>query len=294
MTDAQLQWTRASLMAKATDRLLSGNIGDARRNVEWILCELLKCNRASLYAYPESLVKKEIADPFWALINRRLEHEPLQYILGYTEFCGLKFSVTPAVLIPRPETEVLIGLANDYLKNKKQPTVLDIGSGSGCIPVAIKHFNPDASVFSCDISEDALAVARQNANDHKAEVNFFQHDILSETLPLPASLSIDLIVSNPPYIPEEEYHGLEKEVLNFEPGLALSSGPDPLLFYKAISKVAAHRMATDGTLLLETHCDYASDVAQLVAEDGFSDAQVHKDLADRDRFVTATWHPAEA
>ena len=285
--DSSPRWTRALLMAKATDRLLAENIGDARRNVEWILCELLKCNRASLYAHPESLVDHTLADQFWRMLDRRLLHEPLQYIVGYTEFCGLRFDVSPDVLIPRPETELLVEHATKILKTIGKPAVLDIGSGSGCIPVSIKHFNPHALVCSCDVSDAALAMASSNAGRLNKAVTFFQCNILDETIPLNTTLKFDLIVSNPPYIPTEEYRQLDKEVLNFEPGLALDSGEDPLQFYRAISTVAINRLHEKGALLFETHCDFAHDVASLLTSKGFHYATVLQDLTNRDRFVLA-------
>ena len=289
MGEVQSQWTSALLMAKAIERLTSRNIGDARRNVEWIFCELLKCNRATLYANPELIITPEIAAKMEALLTRRLAHEPLQYILGYTEFCGLRINVTPDVLIPRPETELLIELANDCLKDQNNPVILDIGSGSGCIPIAIKHFNAHAQVYSCDISEPALEVARANAAYHKTPVTFFRSDILT-SLSLSDSQMFDLIVSNPPYIPTREYRTLDKEVLDFEPAAALDSGDDPLSFYKAISTVASQRLRKGGDLLLETHTDYAHNVASLLSQNGFHNVQVLKDLAMRDRFVKANWH----
>ncbi len=287
MIDPQLSWTLASLKDEAIQYLESSNIGDARRNVEWILCELLKCNRASLYAHPEMNLPPKLVKRFQEMIARRVDHEPLQYILGYTEFCGLRFEVTPDVLIPRPETEQLVLAATDVLKSLTKPAVLDIGSGSGCIPVAIKHLNPHAEIFSCDVSRPALEIARTNANQLRAEVSFFECDVLNETLPLPASQKFDLIVSNPPYIPEEEYLTLDPEVLHYEPQIALDTGEDALLFYRSISRLAQKRLVLNGTLLLETHCDYAHDVTSLLADFGYSKTKVLQDLTGRDRFVSA-------
>ncbi len=285
MQNHQIMRSRASLVDEALKRLEPVNIGDVRRNVEWMLCELLNCNRASLYAHPEAIVPEKIVEQFQEMIERRLNHEPLQYILGYTDFCGLRIAVTPDVLIPRPETELLVEQATQMLKTRPSPVVLDIGSGSGCIPISIKHFNPHARVFSCDISRAALELATTNARTLGLDVSFFACDILKKELPANIAAPFDLIVSNPPYIPTEEYQSLDAEVLNFEPRLALDSGDDPLLFYRVITETASTHLAPGGYLLLETHCDYAQDTASLLRQMNFVDVEVLQDLAQRDRIV---------
>lgn len=289
MGDTRTRWTRASLITKSTRELEAVNIGDARRNVEWILCELLKCNRASLYAYADTEIPPAILPVFEAMLGRRQKHEPLQYILGYTIFCGLRIDVTPDVLIPRPETESLVVHATEILASIHEAGVLDIGTGSGCIPLAIKHAVPDARVSSCDISHNALAMARKNADALDLDVHFFHNDILTNAIQLPAEAKFHLIVSNPPYIPETEYLALDTEVKDHEPGLALTTGDDPLLFYRAIAQVATQRLHQGGHLLVETHCDYADATADCFKDAGFINAQVLQDLTGRDRFVQAYW-----
>ncbi len=289
MLDTRSRWTRTSLIHEAIHVLEAVNIGDARRNVEWILCELLKCNRASLYAHPEAQIPPDMLPAFEAMLARRQHHEPLQYILGYTVFCGLNINVTPDVLIPRPETEYLVELANQILSSIQNANVLDIGTGSGCIPLAIKHFVPRATVSSCDVSREALAVATKNAATLHLDVNFFHNDILTNAINLPEKEKFHLIVSNPPYIPETEYLALDTEVRDHEPGLALTTGDEPLRFYRAIARAASTRLYRDGYLLVETHCDYADATAQCFKEAGFTQTQVLQDLTGRDRFVQAQW-----
>lgn len=285
--DPDVRWTRASLMDEAQKLLEAVNLTDITRNVEWIFCELLKCNRAALYAYPEVEVPADLVEKILKMVQRRANHEPLQYILGYTEFCGLRFEVTPDVLIPRPETELLIELVSKRLSSARAPRVLDVGAGSGCIPVSIKYFNPEADVYSCDISQAALNIAATNAQTNKVPVTFFPCDILTQTLPFPEDQRFDVIVSNPPYIPHAEYLELDIEVLKYEPGLALDAGKDPLIFYRAIGQMSLKRLTTTGTLFFETHCDYAKDVAALLISMNFVTAKVHKDLTGRNRFVEA-------
>ncbi|MEM8484184.1 MAG: peptide chain release factor N(5)-glutamine methyltransferase [Bacteroidota bacterium] len=289
MGDTKTRWTRASLITKSTRELEAVNIGDARRNVEWILCELLKCNRASLYAHPEAEIPPAILPVFEAMLDRRQKREPLQYILGYTIFCGLRIDVTPDVLIPRPETESLVVRATEILSPIQKAGVLDIGAGSGCIPLAIKHAAPDARVSSCDVSHNALAIAKKNATALDLDVHFFHNDILTKKIQLPEEEKFHLIISNPPYIPETEYLALDTEVKDHEPGLALTTGDDPLRFYRAIAQAATQRLHQGGHLLVETHCDYANATADCFKDAGFINAQVLQDLTGRDRFVRAYW-----
>ena len=255
------------------------------RNVEWMLCELLNCNRALLYAYPERMLSDEEWVRFQEMLARRSRHEPLQYILGYTSFCGLRIAVTPQVLIPRPETERLFEIVLSSIESLPSPRVLDICTGSGCLPVAIKHFYPKSEVYACDISPEALAIAESNAVYHKAPIHFFLCDILHKDPPIPDNLLFDTILSNPPYIPSEEYATLDREVRLFEPELALNAGSDPLLFYRSISRKATEWLKPGGALFLETHCDYASDVADLLRRYGFIDVIVDDDLAGLPRIV---------
>lgn len=286
-----LQWTHISLMNEAVSRLKSVNIGDAERNVEWIFCELLNCNRAHLYANPNKIIPTGVVTEILSYIERRINHEPLQYILGYTEFYGLRFEVSPAVLIPRPETELLVEIAStllkDILEDVDAPAVLDLGTGSGCIPVSIKHLVPQATVMGCDISDAALQMARKNAANAGLDVDFFKGDILSPSTVNFSSRPLDVITSNPPYIPEKEYQTLDTEVKNFEPGLALTTGDDPLKFYKALATIGQKNLRSQGILLVETHCDYANDVATLFEKNQFIHTQVIKDLTGRNRFVQA-------
>lgn len=287
MRNDQTGWVRTSLLDEALKRLASINIGDARLNVEWMLCELLKCNRASLHAHPEAAVDEDVARQFLEMIARRRNHEPLQHILGYTAFCGLHITVTPDVLIPRPETELLVERATAFLETRTHPTVLDLGTGSGCIPLAIKHFDPRARVSGCDISPRALDVARENASRLALPVAFFACDILKQELPPGAQGPFDLMVSNPPYIPTPEYRSLDPEVRDFEPRQALDAGPDPLQYYRALTEMAGTYLLPGGLLLLETHCDYAHAVAALLEARGLANVAVTKDLAGRDRIVQA-------
>lgn len=216
------------------------------------------------------------------IVFRLQLHEPIQYILGETEFYGMPFQVSPSVLIPRNETEELVHL---ILKNHSEAglRILDIGTGSGCIPISIKKNRPDFDVFSCDISEDALKIAEKNAQLNEAKVQFFQFDILSEN-PFPYP-EFDLIVSNPPYVTEKEKQLMEPNVLENEPHLALFvPNDDPLLFYRAIVNRATKLLSRQGEIYFEINEAYGNEVVQLVQYSGF-DAVVMKDLNGKDRMV---------
>ena len=291
MTASRQGATRASAIEMGVRDLKSSNIDDSRRNVEWILCELLKCNRATLYAYPERIIPADLLKRFQEMIDRRTRHEPLQYILGHTEFYGLHFEVDERVLIPRPETEQLVERALHYLKDRSSPSILDICTGSGCIPIALKHLVPQSNVSACDISEPALSLARKNANFHRVDVSFFSCDILNEEVQAPNGAPYDLILSNPPYIPSPEYEQLAPEVKNFEPEQALNAGRDPVIFYRTITKLAKNWLKPDGVLLFEIHCDFANEVSAILHDNALHHITIHEDLANLPRMVSGIFRP---
>lgn len=208
---------------------------------------------------------------------------PVQYVLGETEFCGLNFRVGSEVLIPRPETEELVEWAATLLPLGAQ--VLDVGTGSGCIAIALKHLRPDCRVAACDISSDALSVARRNATENNVEVDFFYLDILNDEIPL---TGIDLIISNPPYIPISEMPEIESKVKDFEPSIALFvDTTDPLVFYRTIATKSIHQLVPHGQLLFEIHRSYADQCVQLLQTIGYVDCEVRKDLSGNDRMIRA-------
>ena len=280
-------WTRARLLQHATTRLRSCHVTDPVRNAEWMLCEVLNCSRAQLYAYPEASVEDAVAQTVDQMLDRRCAHEPLQYILGYTDFYGLRFEVNSSVLIPRPETELLVEEALNRLAPIKNPSILDIGTGSGCIALSLKYHKPDANVYACDVSAEALSVAKRNAASLQQSVYFFKTDIFSG---LPADLSpqlFDMFVSNPPYIPAEERDTLEAEVKDYEPGIALFVDTDPITYYRCIVALARDYLNAGGLLVFEIHADYAQPVLDVVHEKQFQNPALIKDLAGRPRIIIA-------
>ena len=213
--------------------------------------------------------------------------EPIQYRIGHTEFCGRTFKVTPEVLIPRPETMMLVDYVISQNDGRTGLSVLDIGTGSGAIAVTLAKDLPGAEVTALDVSEGALAVAAENAESNGASVNFLKFDILSEA-PLPGRY--DIIVSNPPYVPERDKAVMHTNVVDFEPALALFVPDDrPLLFYEAIAEKAATALNPNGQLHLETYEAYHPELKQLLEKKGFTDIECWEDFSGRPRFVCARW-----
>jgi release factor glutamine methyltransferase len=211
--------------------------------------------------------------------------KPIQYILGYTEFYNLKLKVSPAVLIPRPETEELVDMIVRSLKGKKPGTLLDIGTGSGCIAIVIKKYLPDLKVVAIDISNDALNVARENAHNHQTDIEFIQMDFLQSTNWAKFD-KFDSIVSNPPYVCVQEKMIMHKNVLDYEPDLALYvSNEEPLIFYQRISKFVLDHLSPNGRLFCELNPLYSMDVKNLFETLQFRNIEVRKDLSGRYRFL---------
>jgi len=282
--------TRRSVLSDAVDRLEAAGVEHPRRNAEWLLADVLDCGRAALYAYSARTVAPDRLQQFEQMVARRARREPLQYILGYEEFYGLRVKVTPDVLIPRPETEEVVDEALRCLRDVEKPRVLDVGTGSGCIALALQHERPDATVYACDVSPEALAVARSNAEAHGLSVQYFQADVLSDELADHVVAPLDLVISNPPYIPDREGASLPIDVREHEPNVALFAGDDPLRFYRVLARQAQTLLADGRWLVLETHAHYADEVVGLLQQAGYAEVRVKKDLAGRARIAMARHH----
>jgi release factor glutamine methyltransferase len=220
-------------------------------------------------------------------LRRLLAHEPIQYVLGTAPFLELELEVGPGVLIPRPETEELVQLVIADYKTAHAPRLLDAGTGSGCLAVALAHYLPTAVVTGLDVSADALAIARRNGARYGDSVRWEQADIFEA---LPAALTeLDGIVSNPPYVPQRESAGMAAHVRDHEPALALFvPDDDALRYYRRLAEIGHLGLRPGGRVYLETHIDYATAVADLFAAAGYVMTRVHPDFTGRPRFVTAT------
>ena len=242
--------TVLEVIKRSAEFLESKGVDSPRLQIELLLSHVLKVPRLKLYLDFERQLSDSELDTLRQLVKRRGEREPLQYILGTTSFCGIEIAVTPAVLIPRPETELLVEQAWAFLaaRGDQTATVLDFGAGSGCIAIAIAHKFPAREVHAIDASDEALQVARANAERVGARVQFHQGAAIKD---LASPQMFDLIVSNPPYIPDAEVETLQPEVRNFEPRLALGGGKDGLDFYRMIASQAPGRLSTNGRVILE-------------------------------------------
>jgi len=224
---------------------------------------------------------------FTAAENRLLLGEPLQYVTGIQWFSGNPFFVNSHVLIPRPETQELVDWVIQDRKNRKDTSFLDIGTGSGCIPVTLKLNMPDASVTSCDISKEALEVAQRNAVNLHADVRFIEFDFL-DTHNWPALDRFDVIISNPPYIPLAERKSLEKNVRDFEPATALFvPDDDALLFYRQIALFGKTHLTPGGAIYCELHKDYATKTKALFEAMNYEHVTIRKDMHGNDRMLKA-------
>lgn len=213
--------------------------------------------------------------------------KPFQYCLGETEFCGLRVQVNASVLIPRPETEELVQWVSDELANRQtySPIILDIGTGSGCIPIALKYRLPDAVLHAVDISEEALANAKQNAALNGVDVNFILLDIV-ESCQEPFQEPLDVIISNPPYVTFKERKLMHQNVLNFEPHIALFvPDKDPLVFYDRIADFAISNLKPDGILFFEINEQFGPKTIDLLKDKGFHSLELRQDLFGRDRMI---------
>ena len=220
------------------------------------------------------------------IISRLAQFEPIQYILGETEFYSLKFIVNQAVLIPRPETEELVEwIVNDY--QNLSPQILDIGTGSGCIPVSLLKNLPKASAEAWDISTEALEVAKMNASLNQVDIGFFYADILNGRLP-ENQKSYDIILSNPPYVTIAEQTHMLRNVTDYEPGLALFvPDSDPLIFYRLIAEIALVQLKPGGNIYFEINEKFGNEVVELLKSKGFINIILKKDINGKDRMVKA-------
>ncbi|RYC52910.1 peptide chain release factor N(5)-glutamine methyltransferase [Flagellimonas olearia] len=265
----------------------------------------LGLERFVLVVRPNTTVTKEEEEPLFEALTQLKQERPLQYILGTAHFMGMEFAVNEDVLIPRPETEELVQWIMDdvesqisYIRNQKSEIgqgtseirILDIGTGSGCIAIALAKYIPTAKVYALDISEKALDVARKNAEANSVDVTFLKQSILDPRLDL--ELDFDIIVSNPPYVRELEKKEIKKNVADHEPHLALFvPDEDPLLFYRAIAYFANRRLTKNGSLYLEINQYLGAETQSLLKAHNFSEIELRKDIFGNDRMIKANPNP---
>lgn len=260
---------------------------EARWIVREIFFNLKGYRLADLMLKADDEVSDYISGKIDKIMSRLLANEPIQYILGTTRFYGMDFKVTPDTLIPRPETEEMVDIIVKRWGSADDLRVLDICTGSGCIAIALARNLPFSRVTGIDISEVALKVARENANDLKANVMFVKEDAL--TLVKPRENEYDLIVSNPPYVLESEKKEMDKNVLEYEPDIALFvPDNDPLRFYKPIIEYSACALRSGGMLYMEINPLEVNELLKLVDNGVWSDCEIMRDLSGRYRFMILT------
>ena len=265
---------------------LSGYYTDneASAMAKCILTEVFNFSALDLYVGKDMNFSAEMKSRFLDILERLKRYEPLQYILGETIFDGLPFEVTPSVLIPRPETVELVDwIATDYPQGGV--SILDIGTGSGCIPISLAKRLAHARVSAWDVSSEALEIARRNALKNQAKVDFFKVDALQSDIP---DIQVDVLVSNPPYIGEDEKKNMEPNVLDWEPELALFvPDDDPLIFYRHIADIGKKILSENGMLYYEINQLYGSETVQLLVDKGYRQVELRKDLSGNDRMIKA-------
>ena len=273
--------TYSELVADGVKRLADAGFEEARTDVRDLVFYVCGMDFMTLLRDGGMQVPEEQEKRFSEVLARRMNHEPVQYITGEQEFCGLRFFVQPGVLIPRPETELL---AEAVFTDAKGKRVLDMCTGSGCIAVTVAKLGEPGFVAASDFSADALAVAKKNAELSEADVTFYQGDLFEHVEGM-----YDIIVSNPPYIKSKVIEDLMPEVREFEPRLALDGTEDGLLFYRRIIADAKAFLNPGGRLMFEIGHDQGDDVAALCEVEGYVSIEVKKDYAGLDRMVFAVW-----
>jgi release factor glutamine methyltransferase len=273
---------------KSTEFLAQKEIDSPRLQAELLLAHVLKLPRMKLYLNFERALTDAETATYRELVKRRSQHEPLQHITGSTSFCGLEIAVNRHVLVPRPETEILAEAGWSYLStlNSQPSTVLDFGTGSGCIAIALAAKCLNANVTALDVSPEALDVAKQNAakNNFSDKIQFLQGDGFAA---LPKEIQFDLIISNPPYIPTAEIATLEPEVRDFDPRGALDGGADGLDFYRRFALEARKFLKPAGKIMLEFGDGQADSIRNIFEQQKWIVEAIREDYTQRQRILIA-------
>jgi release factor glutamine methyltransferase len=275
----------AAALAEAAEVLRAGGVDEPRREAATLLAATAGRDRAYLIAHDDDLLPPGVLAVFRERASRRAVGEPLQYVTGRQEFYGLDFEVTPAVLIPRPETELLVEAALELLKGAPAPTLCDVGTGSGCIPVALLNERADAHAVAVDISPDALRVAARNAARHgvSSRLALVASDCLAALDP--SAQTFEMIVSNPPYVAEDDLPGLQREVRDHEPRVALTPGGDGLSVIRRLLADSPRFLKPRGHLLFEIGFNQHEAVRRLIDPRVWTTLDIHRDLQGIPRTV---------
>ena len=271
-------WTISKILNWAVTEFKKNSISSPKQNAETLIAHTLNIKRLDIYLLLDKEISGTQLEAIMNIVSRRNIHEPLQYILGETEFYGYKIKVNKNVLIPRPETELLVEKIIHDEKNIN--SILDIGTGSGAIAIALAKNLNSVLIEATDIENEALIIAEKNAAFNCVDINFHKSDIFSDVLG-----TYDLIISNPPYISQKDYDQLPIEIKDFEPKSALQADDNGLTFYDKILQKAKEHLTESGKIYFEIGYDQAKMITQIAKKYGFSDIQVFKDLNSFDRIM---------
>ena len=272
-------------LKKTTEYLEKKGIESARVNAEIMLAYILKCKRLQLYLSFDRPLNENEKNLYREFLQRRVNHETVQYITGIVGFYGLEFQVNKSVLIPRPETEILVETIIENTNENEETNILDIGTGSGNIAITLAKHLPNSKITAIDISKDALKIAVKNSelNNVKERINFIENDILNNQNLF--DNVFDLVVSNPHYISKKEYNNLEPELNKHEPSIALTDFSDGVIFYKNISKQAKNLLNTNGKLFFEIGAGQSKKIKEIMEQNNFYNIQIIKDYQNHDRVI---------
>lgn len=295
-------WTIKEIIDWSKDYFEKKGVAEARLNIELIICKILNKKRLDLYLNFDQPLKSEELKVIREYVIRRGKREPLQYILGEVEFADLKFKVDKRALIPRPETEELVYLCDKIIKENNYHNIIDIGTGTGCIPISLKNMNKECIFTAIDISEEALSLAKENSllNDINEiswlNCNFLEFEkyeffnkndnLLAQKNENKFQKKYDLIISNPPYVNISEYNELDAELKDYEPSIALTDFADGLTFYKKLVTFSSLNLSYGGSLVAELGFNLSNLVSNLFLKEGY-EVEIIKDLQKIDRIIVA-------
>jgi len=276
----------AEAILQGAHKLRTAGVPEARREAGSLLAHVLDRDRSFILTHAEDVLDRQHLELFHRYLDRRADGEPSQYITGHQEFFGLDFEVNRDVLIPRPETELLIETALKLLQDTRDPFICDVGTGSGCIAITLAHELPSARVIAVDISPAAIAVANRNAERHAVagRLDFVVSDCLA-ALAGPTAPSFDLIVSNPPYVSDRELAGLQREVREFEPHAALAAGEDGLAVIRRLLVESVAFLKIGGWFVFEIGFNQSEAVRRLIDANTWEELAIHSDLQGIPRTV---------
>ncbi|MBN2572799.1 MAG: peptide chain release factor N(5)-glutamine methyltransferase [Ignavibacteriales bacterium] len=269
----------------STEYLEKKGIESPRLNAELLLADILNCKRFDLYLQFDKPIKEEEKNRYRKYLERRGNFEPIQYVLGYCDFYGLKLNLNTSVLIPRPETELLVETVIENVNPNDKVRILDVGTGSGNISIALAKNLSDIEITAIDISNEAIEIAKANAelNLVQNKINFSNIDI--NKFVLEKSDKFNFVVSNPPYVSRVDYPTLQKEIVQYEPEIALTDNSDGLEFYRIISKIANEILITNGKLFFEIGLGQSEKVKEIMSENKFTNIYIKKDYSKIDRII---------